>query len=128
MTRDHDPHDAAHDGTHDGAKAPAQAQTPDERLRALLGDGLDGVDVTPEEKAAAKLTAHALGELSTEEAAEIERRLALQASARVNEPRKNPLSTAAVALLLQMFRANVDPLFYFYVLIRAYYKTHIRPK
>ena len=75
MTRDHDPHDAAHDGTHDGAKAPAQAQTPDERLRALLGDGLDGVDVTPEEKAAAKLTAHALGELSTEEAAEIERRL-----------------------------------------------------
>ena len=75
MTRDHDPHDAAHDGTHDGAKAPAQAQTPDERLRALLSDGLDGVDVTPEEKAAAKLTAHALGELSTEEAAEIERRL-----------------------------------------------------
>ena len=75
MTRDHDPHDAAPDGTHDGAKAPAQAQTPDERLRALLGDGLDGVDVTPEEKAAAQLTAHALGELSTEEGAEIERRL-----------------------------------------------------
>ena len=75
MTRDHDPHDAAPDGTHDGAKAPGRAQTPDERLRALLGDGLDGVDVTPEEKAAAKLTAHALGELSTEEAAEIERRL-----------------------------------------------------
>ena len=75
MTRDHDPHDAAPGGTHDGAKAPAQAQTPDERLRALLGDGLDGVDVTPEEKAAAKLTAHALGELSSEEAAEIERRL-----------------------------------------------------
>ena len=75
MTRDHDPHDAAPGGTHDGAKAPAQAQTPDERLRALLGDGLDGVDVTPEEQAAAKLTAHALGELSTEEAAEIERRL-----------------------------------------------------
>ena len=58
MTRDHDPHDAAPGGTHDGAKAPAQAQTPDERLRALLGDGLDGVEVTPEEKAAAKLTAH----------------------------------------------------------------------
>lgn len=75
MTRDHDPHDAAPGGTHDGAKAPAQAQTPDERLRALLGDGLDGVDVTPEEKAAAKLTAHALGEVSGEEAAEIERRL-----------------------------------------------------
>ncbi len=75
MTRDHDPHDAAPGGTHDGAKAPAQAQTPDERLRALLGDGLDGVEVTPEEKAAAKLTAHALDELSTEEAAEIERRL-----------------------------------------------------
>ena len=75
MTRDHDPHDAVPGGTHDGAKAPAQAQTPDERLRALLGDGLDGVEVTPEEKAAAKLTAHALGELSGEEAAEIERRL-----------------------------------------------------
>ena len=75
MTRDHDPHDAAPGGTHDGAKAPAQAQTSDECLRALLGDGLDGVDVTPEEKAAAKLTAHALGELSGEEAAEIERRL-----------------------------------------------------
>ena len=75
MTRDHDPHDAAPDGTHDGAKAPGRAQTPDERLRALLGDGLDGVEVTPEEKAAAKLTAHALGELSGEEAAEIERRL-----------------------------------------------------
>ena len=76
MTRDHDaPHDAAPDGTHNGAKAPEGTHTPDERLRALLGDGLDGVDVTPEEKAAAKLTAHALGELSTEEAAEIERRL-----------------------------------------------------
>ena len=75
MTRDQDPHDVPPGGTHDGAKAPAQAQTPDERLRALLGDGLDGVDVTPEEKAAAKLTAHALGELSTEEGAEIERRL-----------------------------------------------------
>ena len=75
MTRDHDPHDAPPGGTHDGAKAPAQAQTPDERLRALLGGGLDGVAVTPEEKAAAKLTAHALGELSTEEGAEIERRL-----------------------------------------------------
>ena len=75
MTRDQDPHDVPPGGTHDGAKAPAQAQTPDERLRALLGDGLDGVDVTPEEKAAAKLTAHALGELSTEEATEIERRL-----------------------------------------------------
>ena len=75
MTRDHDPHDAAPGGTHDGAKAPAQAQTPDERLRALLGDGLDGMEVTPEEKAAAKLTAHALGELSGETAAEIERRL-----------------------------------------------------
>ncbi|MEN9664684.1 MAG: hypothetical protein RLZZ326_1047, partial [Planctomycetota bacterium] len=75
MTRDHDPHDGTHDGTHDGAKAPAQAHTPDERLRALLGDGLDGVAVTPEEKAAAKLTAHALGELSTEEGAEIDRRL-----------------------------------------------------
>ena len=76
MTRDHDaPHDAAPDGTHNGAKAPEGTHTPDERLRALLGDGLDGVAVTPEEKAAAKLTAHALGELSTEEAAEIERRL-----------------------------------------------------
>jgi len=75
MTRDHDPHDAAPDGTHDGAKAPEGTQTPDERLRALLGDGLDGVEVTPEEKAAAKLTAHALGELSGEKAAEIERRL-----------------------------------------------------
>ena len=75
MTRDHDPHDAAPGGTHDGAKAPEGTQTPDERLRALLGDGLDGVEVTPEEKAAAKLTAHALGELSGEEAAEIERRL-----------------------------------------------------
>jgi len=75
MTRDHDPHDAAPDGTHDGAKAPEGTQTSDERLRALLGDGLDGVDVTPEEQAAAKLTAHALGELSGEAAAEIERRL-----------------------------------------------------
>ena len=76
MTRDHDaPHDAAPDGTHNGAKAPEGTQTPDERLRALLGEGLDGVAVTPEEKAAAQLTAHALGELSTEEAAEIERRL-----------------------------------------------------
>ncbi len=75
MTRDHDPHDAPPDGTHDGAKTPEGTHTPDERLRALLGDGLDGVDVTPEEKAAAKLTAHALGELSGEAAAEIERRL-----------------------------------------------------
>lgn len=73
MTRDHDPHDAAPDGTHDGAKAPTGTEASEERLRALLGDGLEGVDVTPEEKAAAKLTAHALGELSTEEAAEIER-------------------------------------------------------
>ncbi len=73
MTRDHDPHDVPPDaspaGTHEGA------QTPEERLRALLGDGLDGVAVTPEEMAAAKLTAHALGELSSEEAAAIERRL-----------------------------------------------------
>jgi secreted protein with Ig-like and vWFA domain len=75
MTRDHDPHDAAPGGTHDGAKAPEGTQTPDERLRALLGDGLDGMEVTPEEQAAVKLTAHALGELSGETAAEIERRL-----------------------------------------------------
>ena len=52
MTRDHDPHDAAPDGMHDRAKAPEGTQTPDERLRALLGDGLDGVEVTPEEQAA----------------------------------------------------------------------------
>ena len=75
MTRDHDPHDAPPDGTHDGAKTHEGTHTPDERLRALLGDGLDGVAITPEEKAAAKLTAHALGELSGEAAAEIERRL-----------------------------------------------------
>jgi Ca-activated chloride channel family protein len=75
MTRDHDPHDGPPGGTHHGAKTPEGTQTPDERLRALLGDGLDGVAITPEEKAAAKLTAHALGELSKEEAAEIERRL-----------------------------------------------------
>ena len=47
MTRDHDPHDAAPGGTHDAAKAPEGTHTPDERLRALLGDGLDGVAVTP---------------------------------------------------------------------------------
>ena len=74
MTHAHDPHDVPPDGTHDGAK-PDGATTRDERLQALLGDGLDGVAITPEEQAAAKLTAHALGELSGEEAAEIERRL-----------------------------------------------------
>jgi hypothetical protein len=65
MTHDRNPHDGSSQ----------RALTPEERLHALVGDGLDGVAVTPEEKAAAKLTAHALGELSPEEAAEIERRL-----------------------------------------------------
>jgi len=63
MTHDRNPHDRSPE------------PTPEERLHALLGDGLEGVAVTPEEKAAAKLTAHALGELSADEAAEIERRL-----------------------------------------------------
>ena len=71
MNHDRNPHDAIH----------GRAPTPDERLHALLGDGLDGVPVTPDEEAAARLTAHALGELFPGEAAEIERRLAGESSA-----------------------------------------------
>ncbi len=66
MTREKNPPDAFHD----------QSPSADERLRALLGDGLEGVPVTADEEAAAGLTAHALGELSPAEVAEIERRLA----------------------------------------------------
>lgn len=50
------------------------------RLAALEGDGLDGVPPTAEEIAAARRTAHALGELADAEAAEVERALADQAA------------------------------------------------
>lgn len=97
MTHDRNPHDGS----------PQRAPTPEERLHALLGDGLDGVAVTPEEKAAAKLTAHALGELSTEDAAEIERRLgapeAQAALAKVAEVR------AMAAALRQLAPAADSP-------------------
>ena len=46
------------------------------RLADLEGDGLDGTTPTAEEIAAARLTAHALGELAAPEAEEVERALA----------------------------------------------------
>ena len=70
------------------------ADDPARRLAALEGDGLDGVPPTAEELAAARLTAHGLGELPAAEAAEIDRALAAPAAA---SDRESVAETRALA-------------------------------